>query len=282
MKLAIITDTTCDFGIEALRQIKVEPVPLYVHFKGETFKDWIDINPKDIVEGVQAGAGMPSTSQPSPQEFIDAYARAAQQGAEEILCITISSGLSGTYQSATIAQGDASVPVTVFDSKAASLGIGMMVKRAVDMREQGSSLSDIVKELERIREQCTVRFTVDNLDFLQKNGRIGGAQALLGGLLNIKPILSVIDGKVVPAGKARGAKKALREIVKDVSKFSEEKGKPVMYFLHVQKPEAAEQLRQELRDNGIDFVDAGTYEIGAVIASHTGPGTYGAYFYPEN
>ena len=282
MKLAIITDTTCDVGIDALRQINVEPVPLFVHFQGKTFKDWIDINPKDIVEGVQSGASMPSTSQPSPQDFIDAYARAVQQGAEEILCITISSGLSGTYQSATIAQESASVPVTVFDSQAASLGIGMMVKRAVAMRDQSSSLSDIVKELERIRSQCTVRFTVDNLDFLQKNGRIGGAQALLGGLLNIKPILSVIDGKVVPAGKARGAKKALREIVKDVSKFSEEKGKPVMYFLHVQKPEAAEQLRQELRDNGIDFVDAGSYEIGAVIASHTGPGTYGAYFYPEN
>lgn len=282
MKLAIITDSTCDLTEQALKDIKVHRVPLYVHFKGETYKDWLEITPKDIVQGVQAGAGIPSTSQPTPQDFSQAYQKVVEGGAKEILCITISSALSGTYQSATMAQKDAKVPVTVFDSKAASLGIGMMVRRAAKMREQGADVKTIVKELKRIREHAMPLFTVDTLEFLQKNGRIGGARALMGSLLNIKPILTVVDGRVEPAGKARGSKKALKEVVQKVKAYQQEKGKPVVHFIHVQDAAAVDTLRQALKDEGVTFTDAGTYEIGAVIATHVGPGTYGVYLYPEN
>ena len=282
MNLAIITDSTCDLPAEKLKALGVERVPLYVNFKGEVFKDWLEIGPKEIAEGVEGGADMPTTSQPSPQDFTNAYQEAVKNGADEILCITISSELSGTYQSANVAKESVDVGVHVFDSQAASVGIAMLVQRAVTMRDEGSSIDAIMSELERIREQSLLRFTVGSLDFLQKNGRIGGAQALLGGLLKIKPILGLVKGRVEPVGRVRGEKKARAEIVSQARELaSKEGGTPVVYFLHIQSPDAAEALRLQLEESGLQFRDAGTFEIGAVIASHVGPGTYGVYLYTE-
>lgn len=134
-------------------------------------------------------------------------------------------------------------------------------------------------ELERLRAQALLRFTVGTLDFLKKNGRIGGARALLGSLLNVKPILSVTDGKVSPVGRARGSKKATKMMLDDLEALQKQ-GTPVVYFLHIQDPGAAQALREELRARNVPFEDGGTYEIGAVIATHVGPGTYGFYAYP--
>ena len=277
--LAIITDSTCDLPEAELKDLKIYRVPLYVNFKGEVYKDWLEINPHDIVEGVAAGAAIPSTSQPSPQDFTDAFEAAVTRGATEILCVTISSQLSGTYGSASVAAEQAPVPVHVFDSLAASVGIAMMLKRAAELRDQGTEVVTILDALTQIRVQAMLRFTVGNLDYLKKNGRIGGANALLGSLLNIKPILSVVDGRVEPVGRVRGSKKALQTMLGDLKELAQE-GVPVVYFLHIQDPGAAETVRQALQKSGLEFRDGGTYEIGAVIAAHVGPGTYGFYAYP--
>ncbi len=282
MKLGIVTDSTCDLSAEELKQFKVERVPLYVNFKGGMHKDWLEINPKDIIEGVAGGAAMPSTSQPSPQDFENAYKKVIADGADTILCITISSGLSGTSQSATVAKANVSTPVTVFDSLAASTGLGELVKKAVQLRDAGASLEQITKALEHIRDTNFVIFALDGLEFLQKNGRIGRAQALLGGILNVKPLLSVTDGKVVPAGRARGTKKAIKELVEQIQTYRQtHAGTIVMNFFHVQDPAAAETLRQVVKEAGIPFKDSGTYEIGAVIATHVGPGAFGMYLHTE-
>jgi DegV family protein with EDD domain len=282
MKLGIVTDSTCDLTAEELKRLNVERVPLYVNFKGKMHKDWLEINPKDIIEGVAAGAAMPSTSQPSPQDFETAYKKVMAEGADTILCITISSGLSGTFQSANVAKANVSVPVTVFDSRAASIGLGDMVKKAAAMRDGGASLEQMLKALEHIRDTNFVLFTVDTLDFLQKNGRIGRAQALLGGLLNVKPLLSVKEGKVEPVGRARGTKKAIKELVEQIQTYRQNNtGELIMSFIHVQDPSAADTLRQAVKEAGITFKDTGTYEIGAVIATHVGPGTFGMYMHTE-
>lgn len=283
MKLAIITDSTCDLTAPELEALNVQRVPLYVNFKGETYKDWLEINPGDIAKGVSEGADIPTTSQPSPQDFGEVFKEAVRNGAEQILCLTISGELSGTYQSANIAKESASVPVTVFDSRAASVGLGNMVKKAARLRDRDASLDEIVAALEHIRNVNFLLFTVASLDFLQKNGRIGGAQALLGGLLNIKPLLTVNDGKVEPAGRARGTKKAIRELVSQTQDYANKHPNPLtITFLHIQDPEAAETLRQAVREAGVSFTDGGTYEIGAVIATHVGPGTFGMYMHTES
>lgn len=277
--LAIITDSTCDLPADELRDLNIRRVPLYVNFRGEVYRDWLEINPADIVAGVAAGAAIPSTSQPSPQDFVNAFGAAVAQGATEILCVVISSKLSGTFQSATVAAEEASVPVHVFDTLAASIGIAMMLKRAAALRDEGAETGTILGELEKIRAQAMLRFTVGTLDYLKKNGRIGGAGALLGSLLNIKPILSVVDGRVESVGRVRGSKKALETMVKDFRDLARH-GVPVVHFLHIQDVPAAEALKRELSSTGVAFRDGGTYEIGAVIATHVGPGTYGFYAYP--
>ena len=151
MNLAIITDSTCDLSQSELDAIKVTRVPLYVRFKGSMHKDWVEISPKVIVEGVAAGADMPSTSQPSPQDFEVAYQAAVARGADTILCLTISSELSGTFQSANLAKANVQVPVTVFDSRAASVGLGDMAKKAAQLRDKGRASSKSSK-LFRISE----------------------------------------------------------------------------------------------------------------------------------
>jgi DegV family protein with EDD domain len=279
MPLAIVTDSTCDLSAQELADLDVRRVPLYVHFQGETFKDWIEITPSELMRGIEGGAATPTTSQPTPEDFAEAYREAVAAGADEILVVTISEALSGTYQSATLAGKDAPAPVTVFDSRNASIGAAMLVQRAAAMRDAGRSAEEIVAELTALREHMLLTFTVGTLDFLQKGGRIGRASALLGSLLNIKPLLTLDDGVVASAGRARGAKKALKEMVDHLvaHRAANPEGELVVSFLHIEDEAAAERLRDALRDVGLEFRDVGTDELGAVIGVHVGPGTYGYY-----
>ncbi len=283
MSLKIITDSTCDMTLQELNDLGVVRVPLTVNFQGENKLDWEEITPGDIIRGVAAGADLPTTSQPSPEAFAEKYREAVAAGATQILAITLSSELSGTYQSAMIASQDAEVPVTVFDTRAASIGSAHVVRKAAELREQGVSLEDMLPSLERIRDTNLPLITVGNLEFLQKGGRLGRAAAVIGGMLNIKPILSVREGKIVPEGRARGNKKALAEVValtKDHA--AQQNGKLYMTFLHVQDPAAAQELKGAIDAAGIEY-DGGTiYEIGAVIASHVGPGTRAVYMYTQD
>jgi len=283
MAIAVITDSTCDLSAEQLAELKVQRVPLYVHFEGETLKDYIDITPAELMTRVQAGAKPPTTSQPTPEDFSVAYREAAAAGADQIVVVTISSTLSGTYQSATLAAKDAPVPVSVVDSKNASMAAAMMVRRAAAMRDAGASVDAVVSALEAMRDRFLLQFTVGTLEFLQKGGRIGRASALLGGLLNIKPILTLEEGVVAPAGRARGSKKALKEMVDKLAAFkaAHADGELVISFLHIQDAEAAESVRSAVKEAGIDFRDLGTSELGAVIGVHVGPGTHGFYAFAD-
>jgi DegV family protein with EDD domain len=276
--LAIVTDSTSDLTPAELKTMDVHVVRLYVAFQGKTHKDWLEINPKDIIAGVQAGADLPSTSQPSPEDFAAAYRSAKAQGATEILVVTISSEISGTFQSANLAAKEAGVPVTIVDSRGASAGVGWLVRQAVKLRTAGTPVADIEATLNRLKADQIVLFSVGTLEYLQKGGRVSRVSALLGGMLNIRPILTLDDGKIVPAAKARGTKKAIAEIVDRVrAHAAAHPGGLVLDFLHIQDEPAAQTLRQAMKDAGIEFQDGQVYEFGAVIAAHVGPGTFGVY-----
>ena len=278
MELAIIIDSTCDLNAEELAKLAVERVPLYVNFQGETKRDWLEIGPGDIIAGVAAGAELPTTSQPSPQDFAEVYERVAAAGAEQILVITLTAELSGTYQSATLAAAESKTPVTVFDSRAASLGHGEMARVASSMREQGAELSSIVAALEKIRDTNFLLFTVGTMEYLQKGGRIGKASAMLGSLLNIKPILTLVDGRIEPLSRARGMKKAQQEMVDRFKAYVEAAAGPVVAnLIHIQDERAAEGLRTALEAAGVSYTLNGVHELGAVIGSHVGPNTFGLY-----
>lgn len=276
MKLAIVTDSTCDLSQARLAELAVHNVPLYINFKSKAHKDWLEITPAEIIAGVDLGEDLPKTSQPTPADFETIFKTAVDKGAEEILCLTISRELSGTAQSAQIASQQASVPVTVYDSRSASLGLGAMVEKAATMRKAGASLSDIIKALDNIRDNGRIYFTVGGLEFLQKGGRIGKASALVGSLLKVKPLLEVCEGSIGPLGKARGNKKALKELVKQVTTYTNQhQGKTIAYFIYIQTSENVNLLKTALDEAGIIYEDRGSFEMGAVITSHVGPGTYG-------
>jgi DegV family protein with EDD domain len=276
--LAIVTDSTSDLRSDELTALRIHRVPLYVNFQGKVHRDWIDIDPAKIVAGVQAGADLPKTSQPSPEDFAQAYAKAVEEGATEILVVTITSGMSGTYQSATLAAKDATVPVSVVDSQNASAGLAAFVRQAARMRDAGATRDAIVAALEAMKPHMLLLFTVGTLEYLQKGGRIGRASALLGGLLNIRPILTLEGGKISPAGKARSTKKAIAEIVERLKTHAQaHPGDLVLDFMHIQDPAAAETLRQAVVEAGVTFAEGNVYEFGAVIAAHVGPGTFGVY-----
>lgn len=278
MRIALVTDSTADFTAEQAARLGVEIVPLSVNFQGKNHKDWLEINPTAIFEGVRAGAAMPSSSQPSPAEFKAAFERALQT-ADHVLVILISSKLSGTVGSANLAAQEFPGKITVFDSMAASMGEGMMVERAHEMLSQGADLKQVMVELERMRSDHIVRFTLSGLEYLKKNGRIGGAQALLGGLLGIKPILMVKEGKVEAAGRARGDKKALAEIVEMFKNWAQGRKKIRIYYLYNSNVQDVDAFKAAVRALNLPIEERVTNSVGGVISTHTGPGLYGFYAY---
>ncbi len=278
--IAIITDSTSDLSSELKERYSIVSVPLYVLFGGEMHRDDIDITTAQLFKGIKEGQKMPSTSQPSPAEFAAVYSEALKT-ADEVLSLHISGQLSGTVGSARLAAQDFGGKVTVFDTASASLGIGMMAVRAAKMAQAGQSMAEIVAELEKVKAKGHIVFSVESLEFLRRNGRIGGAAALLGGLLNIKPILSVKAGRVESSGRERGQKKATANLIQQARDYIAKQGRARLAFVHTPGGEAnIQEVRAAL--SGADFEDAGTFNFGAVVGTHTGPGTYGIVMEPVN
>lgn len=278
MTIAIVTDSTSDLSPEVAAQYNITVVPLYVLFDGKMHRDGLEINSSELIHGIKGGKKLPSTSQPSPAEFASVF-REALRGADQVISVNISGQLSGTVGSARLAAQEFGDRVVVVDSRTVSLSLGMMAVRAAKLAQAGKSAAEIVRELEQVSGRNDLRFTVGTLEFLKANGRIGGAAALLGGLLNIKPILVVKNGRVEAGGRARGSKKAVQDIVEHTRKFVEEHGGARVAFLSTVE---GEPLMEEIRAglSGVNFEDFGSYQIGAVVATHAGPGAAGVALEP--
>lgn len=278
MKVALVTDSTSDLPGPLRERLGIRVVPLYVNLGGRVYRDWQEITPEEIFQKVREGSAFPTTSQPSPEDFLRAYEEALKE-ADHVLSVHISAKLSGTVQSAELAAQSFPGRITVFDSQAASLGIGMMVLRAHELLEEGKGLAEVLEELKRLRQDHFVRFSVATLEFLKRGGRIGGAQALLGTLLGIKPILTLKEGRVEAAGRARGERKAREEILKDFKAWGQGRRSIRAFFLYSAEESAVKELKEMVLASGLPVEEALVSELGAVIASHTGPGTYGFYAY---
>lgn len=278
--IAIVTDSTSDLSAELRERHHIISVPLYVLFGGEMHRDGIDIKLGQLFKGVKEGQKIPSTSQPSPAEFAAVYTEALKS-ADEVLSLHISEKLSGTAGSARLAAQDFDGKVTVLDTNTTSMALGMMAVRAAELAQAGKSMAEIVAELEKVKAKGYIVFTVETLDFLRRNGRIGGAQALLGGLLNIKPILAVKGGRVESSGRERGQKKATANLVGQARDYIAKFGPSRFAFMMTPGGDAnVAELRSGL--TGLDYEDRGTFDFGAVVGTHLGPGSYGIVMEPLN
>lgn len=277
----MVTDSTADIPVELRERYNIESVPLRVHFGTEAYKDGVDLSPEAFFNKLASFPSLPTTSQPSPVEFMETYKQLASSTDAGIVSIHLSSGLSGTYQSAVLAGSmlEEQVDLTVIDSKSASYGIGMLAVAAAEAAQAGKSKEEIVALVETMRREMKLYFLVDTLEYLQKGGRIGRAAALAGSLLNIKPILSISDeGEVYSVDKVRGNKKAMARMIELLQ--SDFAGKPIhVTVAHANTLSYADELASLLRQH-FEVKSMHYTTIGSVIGTHAGPGAVAAFVSP--
>ena len=277
----IITDSGCDLSAEGYAELNVHCVPLTVEFKGEAHDDRNDDSLKDFYNGLRAGE-VARTSAVNPETWKDAM-RPYLDAGKDVLVLPFSSGLSTTAQSAQIAAGELSEEypgrkILVADTLCASMGQGLLVWYACGLRDKGLSVEELHSWVEENKLNLCHWFTVDDLFFLKRGGRISGATALVGTMLNIKPVLHVDDeGHLISVSKARGRKAAIEALAKKVAELGEGFDNSTMFISHGDCREDAEYLAKILREkHGAKEVKIGY--VGAVIGSHSGPGTLALFF----
>jgi DegV family protein with EDD domain len=279
--IAIVTDSTADIPAEVRERLGIEMVPLRVHFGEDTYLDNVTLQPADFYTKLQASQALPKTSQPSPADFYEVFKRHADEG-RQVLSFHLSSALSGTYQSAVLAQSmlEGEGDVTVVDSKSASYGYGMLAVEAAELARQGASKEEILERVARLKRETKLYFLVDTLEYLHKGGRIGRASAMFGSLLNIKPILTIDDeGYVTALDKARGQKRAFARIVEMLDADFADVPADMSVVVTPGRTEMAEELIGILKER-FRIRRFNRSEIGPVIGTHAGPGTVGVFFTP--
>lgn len=280
-KIKIVTDSTADIPKHLADELDITVVPLKVHFGEESFVEGVDITAEAFYDKLAAADQLPTTSQPSPADFLDVYKKTAAEPGDEIISIHISAALSGTYQSAVLAKQllEEEIPVHIVDTRYASFGHGMMVVTAARAAREGKPAEEILELIEKKRAESRIYFIVDTLQYLYKGGRIGKASALFGSLLNIKPILTIDDaGEVAPVDKVRGQKNALARMIELLQRDFGDRAIE-LYVGHANAREAAEELKNlivaKMNAEPKSYID-----VGAVIGTHAGPGTLAVFAFP--
>ncbi len=279
-KIAIVTDSTADLPLSYYEENNIQMVPLMVRFGEESFRDWIDINPKEFYQRMRNSDILPKTSQPSVAQFAQVYQKLAGE-AEQIVSIHLSSELSGTVQAAEMARDMANVPVTVIDTKSGSLGTGLIVDTAVRAKRAGLSAEEVIKKVREATDKLRIVFLVGTLKYLHLGGRIGKAQALLGSMLSTKPILTLDNGVVTPHKKVRGIKKAYSEMKNFFIQNVTGKGALHVVFAHADCLDEVQRLQEMIKSETRNAATLIESEIGSVIGAYTGPGTFAVAFYED-
>lgn len=277
---AIVLDSTSDFPEARGRFPNMRVVPLYVRFGEESFRDQLEIGSHDFYEKLRTSPALPTTSQPTPQDFLSAFEELAAY--ERVYGLHLSAKLSGTFQSASLAAeqlgGDR---VRLVDTETASLAVGLLALAIQRRLARGTTDEEVEELILRFKRENGVVFTVSTLEYLQKGGRIGRAQALAGTLLNVKPILSVADGVIVPIGKVRGRQRALEEFARAFTQATEDRPGLRIAIAHADAPEWIDVLTDLVRrlrpQAEVELVE----NLGAVVGTHAGPGAVGFFWFQD-
>lgn len=270
----IVTDSTADIPADLTKELGIHVVPLKIHFGEDSYEDGVDLSAGEFYEKLSKESVMPTTSQPTPNQFEEVYRSLYKEENKDIISIHLSSKMSGTFQSAYIAQQTIGeeIPLEVVDSKRASYALGVIAVEAAQLAAAGSAKAEIMERINEMLQETKVYFMVDTLEYLKKNGRIGKASALMGSLLKIKPILSLTEeGEVYPFEKVRGSKKAEQRILAELTK--QFNGKPLHVGIsHAEAEKEADQFMSKIREQ-FDLQQEVITNIGPVIGAHVGPGT---------
>ncbi|MEH7073696.1 DegV family protein [Neobacillus drentensis] len=280
MQVKILTDSACDLPKSFYDENHVTLFPLKVEINGKEYEDVKSIDPTTVYEAIRGGI-IPKTSQVSPLLFEEVFTQMAEKS-EDGIYIAFSSELSGTYSTAVmildqVKEKYPNFNLTIVDTKCASLGYGLIVKEAAILAAKNLDKEKILKDVLSRSQHMEHLFTVEDLDYLAKGGRVSKASAFLGGLLNIKPILNVEGGKLVPIEKIRGKKKVMRRIIEIMKERGTQMNSQVIGISHADCEEVALEMKTMIEE---EFHPLEVYisSIGSAVGSHTGAGTISIFF----
>lgn len=283
MKIGLVTDSTCDLAQEIVNKYNIEIVPLSIHFGDEiVYKDRVDIQSEDFFRKLVKAEKLPTTSQPSIGLFVEKYRDLAPKY-DVLITIHLSSKLSGTFEAARIAANELSdIKVIPVDSHSVSLGLGFLVIQAAEYIAAGMEVDEIVSRIEEARNMISIYFSVNDLSYLQKGGRIGKAQAFLGSVLNFYPILSLPgeSGEILPFEKIRGKKKIVKRMVEIVkNELTDEKTVSIGLLYATEELDNfsnfVQGIQEHLRENNDLKYSINKSILSPVLGCHVGPSVYG-------
>lgn len=271
MVVRILTDSTADLPAEVAQELGITVVPLKVFFGDDAYLDGVELDNAGFYQKLAACKDLPSTSQPAPADFQEAFLRLIDEGADAILAITVSSKLSGTYQSACTArdalESARTVPIEILDSRSVSVGMNYAIQKAARMARDGKSLEELKAYVEDTLARSNILAVLDTLEYVRRGGRIGAASAMLGNMLSFKPIISLKDGEVVPVERPRSRGKAYARVAQMLA----EMGTLEYVAIAESNAEVGQQLGEALKE--VYRGELPIYRLGAVLGTHTGPGT---------
>jgi DegV family protein with EDD domain len=273
----LVCDSTADLDPAFRAANAVRVVPLKVIFGEETFADGVDMTSEEFYARLTAPGPFPRTSQPTPAEFEVVFRELGADGGS-IVCTTISSDLSGTYASAT--QARAALPeldIRVVDTRSVAPGHYAAVREAVRIVERGGDADTVVAAIVAVQSSTRVLFTLETLEFLRRGGRIGGARAMLGSMLDIKPVLEIRGGVIEPVARVRTYPRAIDRVVEEFSKAATAWGGAELIVAHADRPKIAAELIERMRSQASG--EPALTVVGPVIGCHSGPGAIGVGFY---
>ena len=276
---AIVVDSTADFPEAPRRYPNWRMVPLYVRFGDESRKDYVEISPDEFYARLRTAEELPTTSQPTPGDFLATYEALADY--ERIYVLNISATLSGTHQSAVTAAAEVGDKVRAIDTESASAAIAILGLAIQRRLERGTSDEEIDELVARYKSDAGLLFTVDTLEFLQKGGRIGRAAAFAGNLLNVKPILTIKDGEVLPLKRVRGNQKAVQEFARAFDEATTDSPSLRVGIAAADAPDRIETLRRLVEDLRPHAQIEVATTLGPVVGTHAGPGTVGFFWFDD-
>jgi DegV family protein with EDD domain len=267
MPVRIVTDSACDLPEAVCEQLGIEVVPLSIRFGEREYVDRKELSTDAFWRELESASTLPETAAPSVGAFEETFRKLSDEGADGIVCINLSAKMSATMQSAQVAAKalDGETPIEIIDSMSASMGIGNLALIAARRAANGATVEEIVREVEDARARQHVYAAVDTLEYLRKGGRIGGAQAMLGSMLSIKPVIVVKDGAVEQGGKVRTRSKALRFLIDQIPAGKVE----MISVLHANAPDIDEFLK--MLEPVVPDAEVVVGKIGPVVGVHTGP-----------
>ncbi|MBN1875895.1 MAG: DegV family protein [Anaerolineae bacterium] len=281
-RIAIVTDSTAGLSPQLVKELDISVIPLNIHWGEETYLDGVTLDAETFYRWLQERKEHPMTSQPSAGAFIEFFKTAADRyQTDTILGIFVSSALSGTFASAMLAkQSLPELNIELVDSRSLSMGLGFYVMAAVHMAQQGVTMEEILEHLQQMQSRMHILFAVDTLDYLHRGGRIGGAAHLLGTMLNLKPLLTIVDGRVESLEKVRSRRKSLKRMLEIVEERLQGRRPPELAVVHTGEQEDVDLLvdwiNERLRPQQLY-----TGVLTPVVGTHGGPGTVAVVFYTE-